>query len=147
MGDEKVSILVLLCRLVVFPENVFTVKRDKVSTLLMALLLSFKNSCFIIGSGVLVTQLSLTLCNSMDCSLSGSSVHGILQGRITGEGSHSLLQGIFLTQGSNPGFLHCIRFPYCLSHQGSPAGSRRKVCLTRASQVVLVVTNHPVQER
>ena len=95
MGDEKVSILVLLCRLVVFPENVFTVKRDKVSTLLMALLLSFKNSCFIIGSGVLDTQLSLTLCNSMDCSLSGSSVHGILQGRITGEGSHSLLQGIF----------------------------------------------------
>ena len=114
----------------------------------MALLLSLKNSCcFIIGSSVLVTQLSLTLCNSMDCSLSGASVHGVLQGRITGEGSHSLLQGIFLTQGSNPGFLHCIQFPYCLSHQGTPAGRRRKVCLTRAAQVARVVTNHPVQER
>ena len=31
---------------------------------------------------VKVTQSCLTLCNSMYCSLSGSSVHGILQGRI-----------------------------------------------------------------
>ena len=29
-----------------------------------------------------VTQLCLTLCDPMDCSLSGSSVHGILQARI-----------------------------------------------------------------
>ena len=32
--------------------------------------------------GVLVTQLCLTLCDPMDCSPSGSSVHGILQARI-----------------------------------------------------------------
>ena len=31
---------------------------------------------------VLVTQLCLTLCDPMDCSLPGSSVHGILQARI-----------------------------------------------------------------
>ena len=31
---------------------------------------------------VLVTQLCLTLCNSLNCSLPGSSVHGILQARI-----------------------------------------------------------------
>ena len=31
---------------------------------------------------VLVTQLCPTLCNPMDCSLPGSSVHGILQARI-----------------------------------------------------------------
>ena len=30
----------------------------------------------------LVAQLCLTLCDSMDCNLSGSSVHGILQARI-----------------------------------------------------------------
>ena len=30
----------------------------------------------------LVTQLCLTLCDPMDCSLPGSSVHGILQARI-----------------------------------------------------------------
>ena len=29
-----------------------------------------------------VAQLCLTLCNSMDCSLSGSSVHGIFQARV-----------------------------------------------------------------
>ena len=37
---------------------------------------------------------------------------------ITGVGIHSLLQGIFLTQGSNPGLLHCKQICYCLSHQG-----------------------------
>ena len=31
---------------------------------------------------VLVTQLCLTLCDPIDCSLQGSSVHGILQARI-----------------------------------------------------------------
>ena len=31
---------------------------------------------------VLCTQLHLTLCNPMDCSLPGSSVHGIFQARI-----------------------------------------------------------------
>ena len=31
---------------------------------------------------VLVTQLCLILCDSMDCSSPGSSVHGILQARI-----------------------------------------------------------------
>ena len=31
-----------------------------------------------------------------------------------------LLQDIFLTQGSNPGLLHCRQNLYCLSHHGSP---------------------------
>ena len=31
---------------------------------------------------VLVAQLCLTLCDPMDCSPSGSSIHGILQARI-----------------------------------------------------------------
>ena len=42
-----------------------------------------------------------TLCNPMDCSPPGSSIHGILWGKNTGVGCHALLQGIFLTQGSN----------------------------------------------
>ena len=37
----------------------------------------------------------------MNYSPSGSSVHRILQARITGVGFHALPQGIFLTQGSN----------------------------------------------
>ena len=43
-------------------------------------------------------QMSLTLCNPMDCSQPGSSVHRILQAKNTGGGCHALLQGIFLTQ-------------------------------------------------
>ena len=35
-----------------------------------------------LGVSVLVTQAFLTLCNPMDCSLPGSSVHGIFQARI-----------------------------------------------------------------
>ena len=43
----------------------------------------------------------------MDCSLPGSSVHGILQIRILEYSSVLLLQRIFLTQGSNLGLPHC----------------------------------------
>ena len=46
-----------------------------------------------------IAQSSLTLCNSMDCSLPGSSVHGILQN--IGMGSLSLLQRIVPTLESN----------------------------------------------
>ena len=35
-------------------------------------------------------------------------------------GLHFLLQGIFLTQGLNPGLLHCRQTLYHLSYQGSP---------------------------
>ena len=83
----------------------------------------------------------------MDCSQSGSSVHGIFQARIleseseshsimsdslqthglyspynspgqnTGVDSLSLLKGIFSTQGSNPGLLHCRQILYQLSQR------------------------------
>ena len=56
--------------------------------------------------------------DSTDCSLPGSSVHGILQARILTIGG-CLLQGIFPTQGSNPGLPCCRWILYCLSHQGS----------------------------
>ena len=55
----------------------------------------------------LVTQSCPTLCNPVDCSLLGSSVHGDSPSRNIGVGCHALLQGIFPTQGSNPGLLHC----------------------------------------
>ena len=67
----------------------------------------------------LVTQSCLTLCEPMDCSPPGSSVHGDSPGKNTGVGCHALLQGIFPTQGSNPGLPHCRWSLYCLSHQGS----------------------------
>ena len=55
-----------------------------------------------------VTQSRPTLCNPMDCSLPGSSIHPWdFPGKSTGVGCHFLLQGIFPTQGSNPVLPHC----------------------------------------
>ena len=67
---------------------------------------------------MLVTQLCPALCYPVDCSLSDSSGHGILQARNTGVGSHYLLQRIFPTQGSNLGLLHGRQILYHLSDQG-----------------------------
>ena len=64
-------------------------------------------------------ELCPTLCDPMDCSPPGSSVHGDSPGKNTAVGCHVLLQGIFLTQGLNPGFPHCRWILYRLSHQGS----------------------------
>ena len=55
----------------------------------------------------------------MNCSLSGSSVHGILQARYW-SGLPFPSPGIFSTQGLNPGLLHCRQILNHLSHQGSP---------------------------
>ena len=61
------------------------------------------------------------VCNPMDYSLPGSSVHGISQARILEWGCHFLLQGIFLTQGSNTHLLHWPTDSLPMSHQGSRA--------------------------
>ena len=68
----------------------------------------------------LVPQSGLTLCNPMDCSPPGPSVHGDSPGKNTGVGCQALLQGFFPTQGSNPGLSDCREILYHLSHQGSP---------------------------
>ena len=68
----------------------------------------------------LVAQSCLTLCNPMDCSPPGSSVHGDSPGKNTRVGCHALLQGIFPTQGLNPGLTHCRQILHHLSHQRSP---------------------------
>ena len=72
-------------------------------------------------------QLCPTLCDPMDCSLSGSSVHGDSPGKNTGVGCHVLLEGIFPTQGRNPGLLHCRWIFYHLSHQGSPVSESHSI--------------------
>ena len=46
----------------------------------------------------LVTQSCPTLCDPMDCSPPGSSVHGDSPGKSTAVGCHAVLQGIFPTQ-------------------------------------------------
>ena len=53
----------------------------------------------------------------MDCSPPGFFVCGILQARIQEWVAIPFLQGIFLTQGLNPGLLHCRQILYYLSHR------------------------------
>ena len=65
-------------------------------------------------------QSCLTLCDPMDCSPPGSSVHGDSPGKNPGVGCHALLQGVFPTQGWNPGLPHRRQILYRLSYKGSP---------------------------
>ena len=67
----------------------------------------------------LVTQSCPVLCNSVDCSPLGFSVHGDSPGKNTEPDCHALLQGILPTQGSNPGLPHCRWILNCLSYQRS----------------------------
>ena len=68
----------------------------------------------------LVAHLHPNLCDPVDWSPPGSSVHANSPGKNTGMGCHAHLQGIFLTQASNPGLPHCRHILYSLSYQGSP---------------------------
>ena len=69
---------------------------------------------------MLVAQLSVILCDPMDCSPPGSSVHGILQARILEFVAIPFSKGIFLTQGLNPDLPHCRQILHSPNHQGSP---------------------------
>ena len=50
----------------------------------------------------LITRSCPILCDPMDCSPPGPSVHGDSPGKNTGVGRHALLQGIFLYLGIQP---------------------------------------------
>ena len=81
--------------------------------------MSFKNSIIYLGKHMICCAQSC-LCDPMDFSPPGSSVHVESPGKKTGVGCHAHLQGIFPTRGSNPGLLHCRQILYHLSHQGRP---------------------------
>ena len=64
----------------------------------------------------LVAQSCPSLCDPMDCSPTGTSVHGDSPSHSTGVGCHAFLQGIFLTQESNLcllQLLHCRWILHC----------------------------------
>ena len=60
------------------------------------------------------------------------------QGKNTGVGCHFLLQGNFLTQGLNPGLLHCRQTLYHLSHEGSLDSILKNGDITLPTKVRLV---------
>ena len=76
---------------------------------------------------VLSYQSCPTLCDPMDCSPPGYSVHGDSPGKNTGV-LPCPSPGIFPTQGLNPSLPHCRQILYHLSHQGSPASQEWVAC-------------------
>ena len=73
-----------------------------------------------------------TLCDPVDCSPPGSSVHGISEARITRAGYHFLLQGIFPTQVLN----HVSQVP-CIAggcFTAEPSGKPRDVMGARGTE-------------
>ena len=79
---------------------------------------------------VLVAQPCPTLCDPMDCSLLGSSVHGIFQARILEWVAIPFLRGSYWPRDWTQVSCIAVRFFYHLSHRGSPvwcwdSGKRR----------------------
>ena len=68
----------------------------------------------------LVAQSCPALCNPMDCSPPGSSVHGDSPDKNTGVSCQALLQGILPTQGLNLGLSHCRWILLPSDPQGKP---------------------------
>ena len=68
-------------------------------------------------------MLSLTLCNPMDCSPPGSSIHGAFQARNAGAGCCCLLRGVFPTLGLNLHLLHWQADSYTTEPLGNPRDS------------------------
>ena len=79
----------------------------------------------LMNQSLLVTQSCLTLCDPMDCSLPGSSLHGILQIRILEWLAIPFFRGSSQSRDWTRVFLHCRPILYHLSYQGSPNKSRR----------------------
>ena len=72
-----------------------------------------------VGVCVLVAQLCPALCEHMDCSPPGSSVHGILQARVLEWVAISSSRGTFPIQGSKPGLSHFKSILYHLTTRES----------------------------
>ena len=66
-----------------------------------------------------VTQSCPTLCDPVDCSLSGSPVHGIFQARVLEWIAISFSRGSSRPRNRTPGLPHCRQTLYHLSHQGN----------------------------
>ena len=73
----------------------------------------YTHTCIYICVCAKLLQLCLTLCDLMDCSLPGLSVHGYSPGKNTGVDQYTLLQGIFPTQGSNACLLCLLHWQVC----------------------------------
>ena len=79
-----------------------------------------------------VAQSCPTLCNPMDCSLSGSSVHGISQARVLEWIAISFSRGSSRPTDQTRASPHCRQMLDHLSQQGSPAFTFSSVQFSRS---------------
>ena len=80
---------------------------------------------FLVTLKVSVAQSCPTVCDPMDCSLPGSSVHGIFQARILEWVAISFSGGSSQWRGElNLGLQHFRQALYHLSHQGSSSNTK-----------------------
>ena len=103
---------------------------DIISVLLNLLRLSLSHACL---------QSCPILCNPMDCSPPGSSVHGDSPGKNTRVGCHFLLQGVFPTQESNLRLLHWQAGYLPLVPPGKPIWCRSMWSILRIFHVQLKI--------
>ena len=87
----------------------------------------------------LVAQSCLTICDPMDYSLPGSSVHGDSPSKNTGVHCHALLQEFFPTQGLNPHLLHRQAVLYHGATWGIGGGGGGLSCLQANSFLYLQI--------
>ena len=103
--------------------------------------------CTHLFSACSIIQSCLTLCNTMDCSLPGSSVHGDSPGKNARVGCHALLQGTFPTQGLNPGLPHCRWILYNKSLLMKVKEESEKVSLKLNIQKIKIMASGPMGNR
>ena len=82
-------------------------------------------------------HLCLTLCNPMNCSPSGSSVHGILQARISGWVVVPSSRGSFQPRDQSHIYISCIgsQVPYHQRHVENPHFSIKETFSTKRKLV------------
>ena len=78
----------------------------------------------LLDASCLITKLCPTLCNHVDCSPPGSSVHGIFQAKIAQWVAISFSRGSSLTQGLNLPLPHCRPILYHWATREAPSGSK-----------------------
>ena len=112
-----------------------------------------KTDTLVLKVDVLVAQLCLTLCETMDCSPARLLSPWDSPGKNTGVGCHFLPWGNFLTQGSNSCLLHYRQMLYCLSQQGSPLVLKLHsiwwgsvaICFSHSLFVLALILSHKLQ--
>ena len=87
-----------------------------------------------------------TLCDSLNCSQPGASVHGDSPGKNTGVGCHGLLQDIFPTQGSNPSLL-CLLHWQAGSLPLAPPGKSMNPPLASLNESQDTIPNSPPEPK